>query len=505
MIDLPTKANVICSDGHIGHSTYVIFNPDNHQMTNLVVKSEIPPFGKYLVPINQVEGTTNDLIKLKCTRKDFFALEPFECEEYIKTKLPEYIDSYQFNSRFGIDTREVDTYIPVKILNISPDEMALRRGAQVEATDGTVGKVDELLINSNNMQVTHLVLLEKHMLQHREITIPVSQIDRVFDDKVYLKLDRQSVEQLPTTPIQRWPQDESEKARLESGAYFPLRFSSEGYVSDFNLIRRNMMDKILVVVFDSENKAYEGSKVLQELQNEGNINLYAKAVIARDTNGKVEVKQEGNMGPIGTAVGLLTGSLIGLIGGPVGLAIGAYTGTVGGMVYDLANAGISQDFLFEVEKSLLPGKAAVVAEVWEEWTIPVDTRMEALGGVVFRRTRGDVIDTHFERDAVALEADLAELKAERDQAIGEDRAKLQAKVDKAKARLQDKQDQIQARIESIQKETEAKIESLQKRADKETGERKAKREARIAELQADQKRRTVLFTKAWDLTKEALS
>ena len=46
------------------------------------------------------------------------------------------------------------------------------------------------------------------------------------------------------------------------------------------------MDKILVVIFDSESKAYEGSKALQELQHEGSINLYSKAVIARDASGK---------------------------------------------------------------------------------------------------------------------------------------------------------------------------------------------------------------------------
>lgn len=91
------------------------------------------------------------------------------------------------------------------------------------------------------------------------------------------------------------------------------------------------MDKMLVVVFDSESQAYEGSKALQELQNEGSINLYAKAVIVRDTSGKVEVKQEGDMGPVGTAVGLLTGGLIGLIGGPIGIAIGASVGMSGGV------------------------------------------------------------------------------------------------------------------------------------------------------------------------------
>src|SRR5512139_1839313 len=172
------------------------------------------------------------------------------------------------------------------------------------------------------------------------------------------------------------------------------------------------MDRMLAIIFNNELKAYEGARALQELQNEGSINLYAKAVIARDASGKVEVKQAGDMGPVGTAVGLLTGSLIGLLGGPVGLAIGAYAGTVGGLFYDLGHQTVGEDFLNEVGRSLQPGKAAVVAEVWEEWTMPVDTRMEALGGVVFRRTSMEVVDEQIERDVAALNAELAELKAE---------------------------------------------------------------------------------------------
>lgn len=264
------------------------------------------------------------------------------------------------------------------------------------------------------------------------------------------------------------------------------------------------MDKMLVVVFESELKAYEGSKALQELQYEGSLNIYSKAVIARDASGKATVKQQGDMGPVGTAVGLLTGSLIGLIGGPVGLAIGAGAGLFGGLVYDMANLGVGEDFLAEVEKSLLPGKAAVIAEVWEEWVLPVDTRMEALGGVTFRRTRTEVLDAQIERDVTALNADLEVLEAEYKQETGEARAKLQAKVDSAKAKMQAAQDAIKARIEASQKETEGKIKSLQEQAAKESGERKAKREARIAELKADQKRRTDLLKQAWELTKKAL-
>ena len=58
MIDLPTKAEVHCSDKAAGRSTYVIGNPTDHELTHLVVKSNQPPYHEYLVPVDQVEDTT---------------------------------------------------------------------------------------------------------------------------------------------------------------------------------------------------------------------------------------------------------------------------------------------------------------------------------------------------------------------------------------------------------------------------------------------------------------
>ncbi len=63
------------------------------------------------------------------------------------------------------------------------------------------------------------------------------------------------------------------------------------------------MEKMLVIVFDSELKAYEGTRALLALQKKGSLNVYAKAVIVRDASGKVSIKQQGDLGPIGTAVG----------------------------------------------------------------------------------------------------------------------------------------------------------------------------------------------------------
>ena len=249
------------------------------------------------------------------------------------------------------------------------------------------------------------------------------------------------------------------------------------------------MDKILVVIFDNESKAYEGSVALEQLHDQGSIDLYSQAVMVRKADGQAYVKQSSDPGPAGTAVGLVTGTLMGLFGGPTGIVAGAGLGTSGGFLYDLAHLGVGFDYLDEVGQSLKPGKAALVAEIWEDQVMPVDSKMESLGGVVFRRTRRDILDSQVQRDLTLLKADMEDLKAEHNRASGVAQRKLQEKMDTDQAKLQRTMKGIQARLETSQQETEAKIQSLQAQAAKARGEQKAKREQRIAELKAEQKRR----------------
>jgi hypothetical protein len=154
--------------------------------------------------VDQVEETTDDRIKLKCTRNELIKMEPFEVEEYKRTEMPGYLYWSHVQPAVVDMSDAVEIYTPVKRQNVPAGELALQRDARVEAADGYVGQVDELLINAKDMQVAYLVLLERHIFQKREITIPVSQIDHVSEDTVYLKLDRQGVKALPTTPRQRW-------------------------------------------------------------------------------------------------------------------------------------------------------------------------------------------------------------------------------------------------------------------------------------------------------------
>jgi uncharacterized membrane protein len=255
---------------------------------------------------------------------------------------------------------------------------------------------------------------------------------------------------------------------------------------------------MIVTVFDSEKQAYEGERALRELHDEGSIALYAMAVITKEPNGTVvALKQTSDQGPAGTVLGTATGAMVGLLGGPVGAALGAAAGALGGSLVDLANVGVGADFLDEVSQSLRPGKAAVVAEVEERWVIPLDSRMEDLGGTVFRRSRRDVVDAQIERDATALRADIDQLNAELKDASGKTRAKLQAKVDAAKQRLESVKNQANSRAARLKKETDAKIKSLKEQATKAHGDMKAHLEKRAAEIEADYQARSIELGKAW--------
>ena len=197
------------------------------------------------------------------------------------------------------------------------------------------------------------------------------------------------------------------------------------------------MDRMLVVVFDNETKAYEGKKALTQLDNEGSISVYGYAVVAKNADGTASIKQGDDVGPLGTLAGTALGSLIGALFGPAGLAVGATAGLTGGASFDLLNAGVGEDFIDDVSKALTRGKVAVVAEIEEDWTTPVDTRMEEIGGTVYRRALSDVTQQVHQETVAAMKADMAQLKAEHAQARADRKAKLETIINQLDSKIQD--------------------------------------------------------------------
>lgn len=264
------------------------------------------------------------------------------------------------------------------------------------------------------------------------------------------------------------------------------------------------MNKMIVAVFDTEERAYEGLTVLKGLHLSGDIVLNSSTVLVKSADGTIQQKQAASDGPVGTATGLLAGSLIGLIGGPVGLAVGASLGTLAGALVDINRAGVDVEFVTDVASALVNGKTAVIADVIEEWTTPVDTQLAPLNAVVFRRLRDEVIEDQHLREAAIAKAEWAQAKQELAEARDADKAALQGRVDTAKRKLEAIGEQVRTRTHEITEQSEARIAELQDDI-KDAGERrKAKREQRIDATRADLASRKAKLNQAADLVKDAL-
>jgi uncharacterized membrane protein len=265
------------------------------------------------------------------------------------------------------------------------------------------------------------------------------------------------------------------------------------------------MNKMLVAVFGTETAAYEGLSALKDLHVRGDVTLYATAVIMKDASGAISVKQPADKGPVGTALGMLTGGLAGLLAGPVGAAVGVAAGGVAGLVFDLAEIGIDTDFLEEVSQALSPGKTAVLAEVQETWTTPVDTSLGRLGGLVFRRLRSEVVEDELARQSAAFATEMKQLRDELTQSTAETKAALQREVAAVRAKLETTQTQARAKADQSKQELEAKIAALREQMRRASDRQKAKIEKHIAAVKAGHAVRSAKLEQAGKLIKEALA
>lgn len=152
------------------------------------------------------------------------------------------------------------------------------------------------------------------------------------------------------------------------------------------------MDRMLVVVTDSEKKACRASAELQHLHVKGSISLHAKIVARKEAGSLVQLKLDDYQGPAGTAMGLTLGSLIGAIGGPVGIATGAAIGSCTGLFADAYTYRLAKRFVANVGERISDGEFVVIAKLHEADISPVNSCIHELGCELHRRTLLEVDD-----------------------------------------------------------------------------------------------------------------
>lgn len=222
-------------------------------------------------------------------------------------------------------------------------------------------------------------------------------------------------------------------------------------------VRRTDVEKVVVIVFGSEGAARQGVRALYDLEDDARIVLYELAAIRRNGDGTMTRMREDNdfPAPSGTLAGAALGSLIGLLGGGIGFAAGAGIGALIGLVRDVHTASVDAEFLAEVSSVLTPGKFAVAADILEEQVTPLDRRMEALGGGVFRAPK-IADDERRVREAGSRRAELKELEEEHAGAEEDRKPGLLRRIEELRAKLDRRLEGDRLQRERIIEEMRAK-------------------------------------------------
>jgi hypothetical protein len=208
-MEIPLNAQVECTDGVCGRSVYILINPVQKEVSHLVVKENTDPYQEYLVPVDKVAEMVADTIQLTCRKSELRGMEPFRVTRFIKEVVPGryYSDAGAFGAGtlfyLPYNSSEVTWTSEVKDKQIPPGELPVYRGTIVEASDGPVGKVDEFIVNPENCHITHLVMREGHLWGKKDVVIPITAIDKTYEDVVYLNLNKKQIAALPAIPVHR--------------------------------------------------------------------------------------------------------------------------------------------------------------------------------------------------------------------------------------------------------------------------------------------------------------
>ena len=347
MSEIPLRAKVECTNGPGGKSTSLIVDPVSLTVTHVVVQESKARFVERIVPADRIVDTTVDTIRLSCTVEELHRMPEFLQVEYREVMVPSYVGSDMVTPYYYSDIE----MIPVTHELVPEGGRSVHPGAPVEASDGWVGELSELLTDPETGKITHLVLREGHLWGDKKVLLPLSMVEATTPEgTIRLRTDKKTISSLLAIP-----------ARRHYG------------VADANL---------LVWTFDQVAPAKEGMRSLKRLSKQEQGAVLAAALLVKDAEGRTSMEEMGDVDKKhGALFGALTGGLLGLVGGPAGLAVAAAAGAVAGRAAaKRIDLGFPEEFLKGAANKLESGRSAILALVEKGSVDKLSTALAGSGG-----------------------------------------------------------------------------------------------------------------------------
>jgi uncharacterized membrane protein len=147
------------------------------------------------------------------------------------------------------------------------------------------------------------------------------------------------------------------------------------------------MTKFVAAIFQNPETAEQTKRLMLCLASEEALSIHGLAIITRDAVGKLTIIEALRGIASDEGVCLLLTALSAVIAEAPAPALGLLTDL--GSWGDLVDFGVTPNFIQKLAGELNPGKAAVLAEIDEDWTTLLDTGVENLGGIIIRTWRSE--------------------------------------------------------------------------------------------------------------------
>lgn len=155
------------------------------------------------------------------------------------------------------------------------------------------------------------------------------------------------------------------------------------------------MSNVVVIVFDTAAEAGQARESLKEIERAGRLTLDDAAVVVKDAEGNVTVRNELDA-PIaqGALVGSVLGLMVGFVFFPIGgLALGAVGGALVGKSLD---RGIDKQFVEQLKEKLHPDSSALFLYIRHADPTAALAALKPYKGTVYHTSLSTTLDEQLE-------------------------------------------------------------------------------------------------------------
>jgi osmotically-inducible protein OsmY/sporulation protein YlmC with PRC-barrel domain len=205
MMLLSIGATVRCRDGEAGKLRHVVLEPENGEVTHLVVERGILPRREIVVPASWVETSSDDEIVLNATLEELDMLPDYDELDFIDPELDyKPVGGYRraetkfWKSPYGGAGSENIWLVRFVRLGFHEEEVLLERGLPVVTKDDQpAGTVNHLIVDPASHLVTHFVVRRGWLWNQKMHILPLEQVLSVSEAGVRLKLTLADLDRAP--------------------------------------------------------------------------------------------------------------------------------------------------------------------------------------------------------------------------------------------------------------------------------------------------------------------